>query len=196
MKNNITNNHSSQENNNNIEICQDRILMVNERSGNKPVNTENTRWIIDSGTSVHITNSKDGMYNLTRVEGGDKLETVNGDEMRYEYEGQFRGTFTDKNGFVKRIVLDEVAYCPSAQDKLMSQTFAIAEDYDLSNEKRTIILTKGDIELRFKDVIKTKKGRFLCAMDFYPIKNMMTRNDLVLTSRDNPKLIIYINEFH
>ena len=71
MKNNITNNHNNEENNNNIEIGQDRILMVNERSGNKPVNTENTRWIIDSGTTVHITNSKDGMYNLTRVEGGE-----------------------------------------------------------------------------------------------------------------------------
>ena len=60
-------------------------------------------WIIDSGASIHISNSLDGMINLKNVSG--QVIVGNSAIMDYNIVGDFKGKFqaTDKfgNNFMK-----------------------------------------------------------------------------------------------
>ena len=90
-----------------------------------PISSEKLKkdlWIIDSGASIHISNSLDGMVNL-RDEIGE-IVVDNAEVMKYTKVGDFEGTFKgiDSDGETKLLptTISDVAYLKDFESNIIS----------------------------------------------------------------------------
>ena len=81
------------------------------------VNVNINTWWIDSGSTIHIANSLQGMQNL-RKPVGNELSILSGNKMGSPVEGIGTCTLTLDNGFV--LVLERTFYVPSFSRNLIS----------------------------------------------------------------------------
>ena len=97
-----------------------------EKKGNLPsfvcyesnmVNVNINTWWIDSGSTIHIVNSLQGMQNI-RKPVGSELSILSGNKMGSHVEAIGTCTLTLSNGFV--LVLERTFYVPSFSRNLVS----------------------------------------------------------------------------
>ena len=81
------------------------------------VNVNINTWWIDSGSTIHIANSLQGMQNLTKPVGNE-LSILSGNKMGSPVEAIGTCTLTLDNGFV--LVLERTFYVPSFSRNLIS----------------------------------------------------------------------------
>ena len=81
------------------------------------VNVNINTWWIDSGSTIHIANSLQGMKNLRKPEGKE-LSILSGNKMGLHVEAIRTCTLTLSNGFV--LVLERTFYVPSFSRNLIS----------------------------------------------------------------------------
>ena len=88
------------------------------------IDTADTRWILDSGASKHITSSADGMINVRDLTTSDcKVTFANGQHQPVTAMGDLR---ISGNGVIKPFTLTDVLVVPGATANLLSIPAAVA----------------------------------------------------------------------
>ena len=85
-------------------IDNEMVLMTD---GNQNI-FHNFTWIADSGATTHMTNSLEGMYDLT--DANVSVSVGDGRKLRTVKTGKWRGTAVDSEGTRKQIALSNVSY--------------------------------------------------------------------------------------
>ena len=120
-------------------------------------------FIADSGASVHLSGSMEGMRNLKDL-NDDKVTVGDGTSIVAEKIGDKSITIVQKDGVERDIVLHGCKYVPKLGPfSLFSLTCSIDKGYKLGNEGKNIILRKGDFKLKFDRIINTKSG-YVCGV--------------------------------
>jgi len=82
-------------------------------------------WLEDTGTSCHMTNSMDGMFNTKEVNTG--IVFGNGQRLKAVYIGDKRGVVMQKNGARVPILMKYVKYVPQLYCHLFSISAVLKE---------------------------------------------------------------------
>ena len=116
-------------------------------------------WIADTGATVHMTSSKQGVIRERKADSDDTVTMANGMADGAESVIDIRGTVCNKEGKPdKEVVLQDVSYMPKGHFNLFSVTRLQKDGWILGGDSKAIWLTKGDAKLEFDIVIPTKKG--------------------------------------
>ena len=108
-------------------------------------------------------NVDDGMTGV--VEINEPIKVGNGNKARAVKKGELPLMLLQKNGDTLDILLQDYKYSPELGVSLFSLTKAMESGWSMTNQGMEIILTKGNISIRFDQVMKTKDG-VLCGSLF------------------------------
>ena len=164
-------------------------LMIKEEFAMKTTDHERSLWIGDSGASGHMVNSDEHLYDVKEID--EEITIANDESLKATKIGKLRVEVMTKKGGM-RIVLDQVRYIPGlGKYNLLSITKAMSKGFNLSNEGKVIILKKGEKELRFDEILKTRTGHVV------GIKLKQLEKEKGLMSKEKERLKrIDIMEFH
>ena len=153
---------------------------------------EGKLWIGDTGASCHMTNQKDGFYEMWSHNA--KAHFAQGDEaVLISYAGKWRGKqkciSTEKTHLEEGpiIEMNQVLYIPSLHHNLYSITQAISEGGKLYNEGSILHIKFNDKIVKFDYKIKTKNGYIMAAI--------IEATGIHKQTKDETK-VMNINEFH
>ena len=150
--------NSRQNNNKNDEamamttIDNEMVLMTD---GNQNI-FHNFTWIADSGATTHMTNSLQGMYDLTDAKVS--VSVGDGRKMRTVKTGKWRGIAVDSEGTRKQITLSNVSYIPDLMVNLFSLTAVMDKGFQVDGNSKGITVQKNKWTMRFDRRIGTPKG--------------------------------------
>ena len=122
---------------------------------NEELEKENL-WLLDSCSSIYLTNILKGMMNLRMATT--TLNDINVGKSSIEYFGDFHCTYIDENNKTIQIKFEEVGYTENANNKLISQTRSLSNGMKLTNIREKQIIFKDDVKLTFDKVIRTSTG--------------------------------------
>ena len=160
--NNNNNNNTNNSNNANTaaDTTAEHVLMASEQvlaSINDASVKNGTVWIADSGATSHMTNSLEGLYDVTESTSGIKLG--DGKIVASTKCGKLKGVIQQQDGSTKELVLTNVKYVPSLSCNLFSILDAIDKGCKFNGEKvngaAVMTLTKGSLKIVFDQKIKT-----------------------------------------
>ena len=150
---------------------------------------EGTAWIEDTGASTHMGNTCEAMYDVKEI--NEPIVVGNGNKARVYKLGTLPVVAAQVNGESVACNLKDYKYSLDLNVCLFSITKALEKGWKISNEGLTMVLTKGDLSLRFDRRTKTRNG-ILCGINLLP----NTRLDSGLTGNDGVKGHCDINVFH
>src|SRR5210317_184296 len=122
-------------------------------------------FLLDSGTTCHLTNSLEGMTNVRQLETA--ITVGNGDTMRGTLVGDKRVTMISESVYTEDLVLKECQYVPGIHVNLFSTGRALMSGYKISNTGTTMILNKGHCHIIFDKIIKTGRG-YVAGVEMVP----------------------------
>ena len=157
--------------------------------GTKYPSFTNNTMFGDSGTSYHIRNSDEGMYDVEII---DQTISGIGNGVKAKKKGKLRCLIKQVDGTSTSKVLS-VKYCENANENLFSITQELSKGAKLgSDEENNITLSYPDgSSITFDRRIKTRDG-WVCGVDIIPIATEMAQ-----LSKDTAKeTVIDINEYH
>ena len=160
-------------------------------------NSYKNLWIGDSGATHHVSNSKEGMFNLHKPETIEKVRTGTGQSAEVELVGDYVGTYETTRGNIKDIVIKNVSYVPQFEISILSLTKAITLGFQMRNIGSTIILSKGNTTIPFDQTIQSVKGS-IQAILLKPRSPESLEPILCTPNRNNNdySAIININDYH
>ena len=132
-----------------------------------PVPDKMTRHVFlnDSGTSCHLTNSLEGMFDVRKIHSS--IKVGNGQYVKASLIGKKRVTMVLKNGYTEDIVLTECKYVPGLWVNLFATGRALQHGYSISNNGLRIQLTKGNSTIVFDRIYSTEIG-FVSGVELIP----------------------------
>src|SRR6056300_1043399 len=122
-------------------------------------------FLLDSGTTCHLTNSLEGMTNVRQLETA--ITVGSGDTMRGTLVGDKRVTMISESGYTEDLLLKECQYAPGIHVNLFSTGRALMSGYKISNTGTTMMLNKGDCHIIFDKIIKTGRG-YVAGVEMVP----------------------------
>ena len=125
---------------------------------------ENT-WLGDTGGTVHMRYSLEGMTDLSPTNIG--ITIGSGKKLSGTQQGTWHGTVLHSDGHTENITLKEVVYCPELSFNLFSLTKAMSNGGKLGSDGTTITMTKGKQTIRFDRRIQTTNG-YLSGVEIAP----------------------------
>ena len=104
------------------------------------------RWLLDSGSTIHVTNSDKYFFN---VEKTDSIIVVGtGNTMRAKYKGTIvLAQSTSK----EKLVLNNVLYVPNFNQNIISASLLLQQGYSLNGDKKELSLRKNGKSFRMKN---------------------------------------------
>ena len=121
--------------------------------------SEQEIFITDSGASVHLTGSMEGMRKL---KDNDKVTVGDGTSIVAEKIGDKSITIVQEDGAERDVVLSGCKYVTKLEPfNLFSLTYSVDMGFKLGNEGKNITIRKGDFKLKFDRIINTKSG-YVC----------------------------------
>ena len=134
------------------------VVMMAHGSGSFDSIDANT-WLGDTGSTAHMTNSLEGMFDLKKDQG--HVRIGDGKLMTSVKIGSKRMLVVQKNGETKEVTLQNVKYVPELWTNLFSVTSAMNLGFKVSGEKNVLHLSKGNFKMSFDWVIKSPTGYLL-----------------------------------
>ena len=120
-------------------------------------------WIGDTGASVHMCNSLDGLVETRNGVGNIKVGS--GKLLKIEKVGKFIGEVMQKNGKTQTVTLTDVNYVQGLFCNLFSITSTLEKGFILSGGGRNpVTLTKGNVVVEFDRDIKSGGGKLIGVM--------------------------------
>jgi hypothetical protein len=116
-------------------------------------------WLGDTGSTAHMTNSLEGMFNLKKDQG--HVCIGDGKFMKSVQIGSKQMLVVQKNGETMEVTLQNVKYVPELWTNLFSITSAMNRGFKVSGEKNSLHVMKGDFKMSFDQVIKSPTGYLL-----------------------------------
>ena len=116
----------------------------------------NFTWIADSGATTHMTNSLDGMFDLTDAKVS--ISVGDGRKMKTLRTGKWRGTAIDSEGTRRQITLSNVSFVPDLMVNLFSLTTVMDNGFQVDGNNKGIVVQKDNWSMRFDKRIGTPKG--------------------------------------
>ena len=113
-------------------------------------------WLGDTGSTAHMTNSMEGMFDIKNEQGSVRIG--DGKLLETSMIGSKRMLVVQKDGETKLVTSKNVKYVPELWTNLFSITAANSHGYKVSGEKSVLHLTKGDFKLSFDQIIKSPTG--------------------------------------
>ena len=117
--------------------CSREVMRRSDQRENETI------WIADTGSSIHIKKDQVGMYNVRKLENEEYVATGEGEETMIKEIGDYKGIIIGKDNEIHDITIKDVCIIPSFKVNVLSVTKAISEGYALSNEKKDLKLQKG-----------------------------------------------------
>jgi len=134
------------------------VVMMAHAHTNFDVIDGNT-WLGDTGSTAHMTNSMEGMFDIKKEQGSVRIG--DGKLMETSMIGSKRMLVVQKDGETKLVTLKNVKYVPELWTNLFSITAAMSHGYKVSGEKSVLHLSKGEFKLSFDWIIKSPTGYLL-----------------------------------
>jgi len=152
---------------------------------------QNKKFLIaDSGASVHLTGSIEGMTNLKELKN-DRVTVGDGTSILAENIGNKNITILQEDGEEWDVVLRGCKYVPKLGPfSLFSLTNSVDKGFKLGNEGKNITIRKGDLKLKFDRIINTKSG-YVCGVATKTKKNYDVVNSTLEKSSS-----VDVNHFH
>ena len=120
-------------------------------------------WLADSGASIHMTNSDEGMYNIELIES--TITIGDGKSLDSSKVGSIEFWSNTPQGR-KSFVLHKVKYVPDLCVSLISIPTALQHGMQIGNRGNHLYLKKGNFELYFNKLFKTGRS-FVCGIELY-----------------------------
>ena len=119
-----------------IVQCADKVM-------EKSVSNKNeTLWIADSGSTIHVVNNKTGMRNIRKVDGRESVQVADGDTTDIKEIGDYHGISVNTQNEVVDVIIKDVCIVPSFKVNLFSITKGMGNGCELSNDGRDTICKK------------------------------------------------------
>ena len=153
---------------------QDRIFAVTGNSGNEKVNkvvksvssTYVEKWLIDSGSTVHLTNNNKYLVNASPCDNSITVGT--GDSLNAKAKGTIVLRQVKSN---KKLILHDVLYVPEFNSNIISVSNLLQKGY-------TVIGNKNNMTLRYNDkTMSIRNTDTLNMFYFYGIRLQVSRNE-------------------
>ena len=105
-------------------------------AGTKSNEIEKNIWLGDTGSSAHMTNSLEGMFDLQKIQ--DKVRIGGGKFMHTVAVGSKHVLVIQKNGEMAAVTLKNVKYVPDLWTNLFSITAAMSHGFKVSSEQNIL----------------------------------------------------------
>ena len=162
-------------------------------------NNDNQLWILDSGTTKHVSNSQQGLSKMNPKVDSERIRDANGNEMVAKTIGEYNGHFLDDNNDLKQLTLGDVAYAPNCTHNLLSMNRLRRKGFKISEEDDNVIMKSETTKLIFNiELYSTDEGCLVATrlipnpIDDYTHENVT----LMVRNGEQKKIKININEFH
>lgn len=133
-------------------IDEEMILIAESN----PQSFNSFTWIADSGASTHMTNTMDGMFDVT--DANINISVGDGRKMTTTKVGKWKGVAIDLEGRKTNITLTNVSFVPDLMVNLFSLTAAMDKGFSVTGSKDGIDLKKGNWSMSFNRRVGTPRG--------------------------------------
>lgn len=106
--------------------------------------TKSTEWYVDSGASLHMTNSSDGMYDI-RAAPTKQITVANNTTVTVQHMGNVNLSLRGKDGKINQIQVRDILYVPELSTNLLSVS-------QLTNKGCHVIFNDTGCEIRNKQM--------------------------------------------
>jgi hypothetical protein len=132
------------------------------------ISISDTIWIGVLSASCHMTRTLAGMTDVKDASPHDRVLFGNGDSLKIAKVGSWKGTRILPDGSEERVKLTNVKYVPGLAYNLFSQSAAMRQGWNLSNDGTVLQLTKGLGTVRFDQQIKCADG-YVSGVQLHPV---------------------------
>ena len=168
-------------------VKQDEIILTTSDMANRCLESDPSIFIGDTGASGHMIGSDEFLIDWKEIH--EPIEVANDGRMIATKIGKLPVTYVGQEGKYD-FVLDQVRYVPQlGRFNLISLTRAMTNGFSLQNDKDTIVIKKGKLEIKFNIKVKTKTGHIMAT-------RLLPRRTPQSTGRDLALKTIDINRFH
>ena len=134
------------------------VLMTAHKLDLADITDGSEYWIGDTGATIHMTNSNEGMTDLRQTDD-QKVVMGNGTEMIKEQKGTLKGWLVNTNGQVTYpISIGSVMVSKKAKFNIISLTLLMKQGWQLIGNQNGVTLKKNGQLLNFDHTVKTDKG--------------------------------------
>ena len=118
-------------------------------------------WIADSGASMHSTPYTMGLYDCRDLTTA--ITVASGDVTQNVKVGRLKGQIKSKAGQLgPTITLTNVSSIPTGKYSLWSISKMLQSGWNMTGNKHSISLNKGEVSIIFDIVVPTANGRVYC----------------------------------
>ena len=152
-------------------------------------NTQYESWLLDSGATVHITNDKSKMYNLSTT----KNHVTIGDGSKVV--GRLQGSLLLCTPENQKLIIHNVLYLPGFNRNILSLTRLLEKGNEITADNNTMILHNGPSKLPFQ---KEPNSGMFSLMTHRLTSNSWTSVNCakeIQENKEQPKMVD-INEAH
>ena len=137
----------------------EETVLINMSETNKF--TKNT-WIGDTGATSHMTNSSEGLQEVTTI--NEQIKMGNAKYMTATKRGKLPCTIKQSNGKHQDCII-EVKVVPEMWCNLFLITLAMKKGFELSSKNMMITIKKENFEFTFDKMGETASGGFLMGVE-------------------------------
>jgi hypothetical protein len=120
-------------------------------------------WIGDTGSTSHLTFSKNGMMNITRGSIENQLVMGNGDRVQASVLGTIQGIIISRSGeVIIPTKIGNVTCTSNATFNLLSIPVMLKKGWKLNGTEKMMTLTKGRDVIKFDIIVPTAKEMLFC----------------------------------
>ena len=159
------------------------VVSGEAQSGIMDVLKNKNTWIIDSGASGHSTGHAD-IFSVKRTTDASTVGAT-GPAVAADFEGDIQVAAQDKNGTeYRKFKLTNVTCKKTANFNLMSMGAMLVAGWESRGTADMITLTKGEVNIKFDVVVKTKRGAIYCATLVPRIKKGIVEVEAINTTEE------------
>jgi hypothetical protein len=176
----------------NIKETKDELAFMAQQS-----KVKHQIFIGDSGASCHMVSDDTNMFDTKTIK--EFITIGNGETVKATKVGKKRILIQEKDGTIKSVTLSNVKYVPElGHYNLLSITYALRKGFQLSNCGETIILKKGETEIKFEHKVETKSGYVgaIVTIQDELIKSENKRANEIICQSIERKMKLSINDAH
>ena len=117
-----------------MTLNEDEFGLVSGKKGHFKYDVlEKDTWIGDTGTSTHMSNSDEGMFNCQETVN-QYIKVGSGERLQIMKKGYKRCIIAQQNGAKLHVVLDNVYYVPKLWYNLFSILEALRRGWSIENK--------------------------------------------------------------
>lgn len=165
----------------------------------KEENNDNQLWILDSGTTKHVSKTQQGLSKLKPKTDNERIKDANGNELIAKTIGEYNGNCLDDENNLKQLTLGDVEYSPNCTHNLLSMNRLRRKGFKISEENGDVIMKSDTMKLIFNIELYSTDERCLVATRLIPnpIDDHTHENvTLMIRNFEIKKIKMDINMFH